>query len=576
MKFLFVTYRWGRDLTGGAEIHHRRLADDLVALGHEVHVWTTTGRDLPAVAHWGVDWQAGYIESDEVDEEGIHLRRFPIDRTPRMLLGLAAKYLERCFDDVHYPSDMMERLLSEELKRITDAAELPRVFLWEGWHHPEVTPLGLARWSKSRASLVVQSEGSSTQPRKLLITGVAPDKKKLTVSHESTTLCSETVSGEFELLVPLPNTEEPALLLQLETSAFRPLKDHRTLGFFLRSVELVAEDAPTQPLASANLAEDLRAVGRRNFPIWMQCLEQRAQHLTPHLCGMFDWLRGPRSKALKRALEHIPQDVDLVVACNFPWSIIPMVAEHCQKPWAAMALWHLEDEYYAWPHYFQALKKARFVLANTPFSAEQFFKPHGINAPFIGPGIPPLKPGPTSEPKTAEERPFTVLTVCRKSGEKRYDLVIEAVALLREEGLAIEFTLIGPDADSLPVPEWVNYRGRVSDDELQAAYEDCNVFALLSETESFGMVVAEAWLHGKPVIVNRHCGPVASLVEEGVNGFAVASAKECAERLRDLALNPEKGRQLGAQGKQITERQYLQRAATERFLAAIEEAGILK
>lgn len=566
MKFLFVTYRWGRDLTGGAEIHHRRLVDDLVEQGHDVHVWTTTGREIPPVAHWGVDWQAGYLEGEEIDEQGVHVCRFPLDSTPRLLLGLGGKYLERRLEDVPYPPEKLAQVLHAELNRTRQNTN-PELILWDGWHHPEPTAAGLTRWSKACAFFVVKTQGKSLA---LKITAMASEKKTLAIFYGETLLKRETVSGEFSLTVPLPELFDSTTPIRLETSALRPLKDHRTLGIYLRSAELL--DDAGNPIAKANLADDLRSIGRRNFEHWLPCLMERAASITPHLCGMFDWLRGPRSKALKRALQTVPADVDLVVACNYPWAIIPLVAENCKAPWAAMALWHLEDEYYAWPHYLAALKKARFVLANTPFSAHHFFEPNGIPAPFVGPGIPPLNTTIPKEPSN-EHRPFRVLTVCRKSGEKRYDLVIEAVGLLRAKGVELELTLIGPDGDYLPVPEWVNYRGRVDDAALAKAYAECSVFVLLSETESFGMVVAEAWLHGKPVIVNRHCGPVASLVNDSVDGFSVGTAEDCAERLLYLKNAPTIAQKMGALGKLKTEEHYMQQSATQRFLAAVEEFG---
>ncbi|MGF1573547.1 MAG: glycosyltransferase family 4 protein [Sumerlaeia bacterium] len=583
MKFLFVTYRWGRDLTGGAEIHHRRLVDDLIQLGHTVEVWTTTGRDIPAVAHWGVDWQQGFLEGEEVDEQGVIVRRFPLDRTPRMLVGLSAKYMERRLNDVPFSPELLSQLLQAEFQRLERMDEGANVFLWSGWHHPEIDAMGISRWSKPTAEIALQLTGLEKKSLELCLKGTTPEKKKLRAFCGEKLLNCEIVNGDFNFSIPLQEITDSTAVIRIETAAFRPLKDHRTLGVFVRGVtlgrkpETIGQSISVQPITSANLSEDFRAVGRRHFDLWIECLLNRADKFTPHMCSMFDWLRGPRNKALKRGLETIPQDVDFVVACNFPWSVIPMVAQVCKAPWAAMALWHLEDEYYAWPHYLQALKKARFVLANTPYSSQAFFEKQGIIAPFIGPGIPPLKQiekqseSPTLKNTSEENTSFNVLTVCRKSGEKRYDLVIEAVDLLRDKGLGVDFTLIGPDADGLPVPEWVNYLGRVNDDELASAYEKCNVFVLLSETESFGMVVAEAWLYGKPVIVNRHCGPIASLVNEGENGFTVRTAQECAQRIEALINNPDLAKALGANGRDKTEKNYLQRSATERFLAAVEQ-----
>ncbi|MDX1970939.1 MAG: glycosyltransferase family 4 protein [Candidatus Sumerlaeia bacterium] len=574
MKFLFVLYRFGRDITGGAEIHHRRLIDDLLLLGHKVEVWTTTGKEIPPVGHWGVDWQSGYPEGTEVEKEtGLVIRRFGMDRVPRLILALTAKHVEHKLDELKYHPELLAKLHAVEY---TTERKAPFLDLWTGWHHPENSPEGPARWSGSTARFMLGHDGEAET---LVLEGSTPEPKQLHLQLAPGLLLKKTVSGMFKWEVPLKELAPGIHEVTLSTSGTKPLRDHRVLGFYLKSAELLNKKGV--PVCNANIGEDVRSIGRRHFHEWIPLLEERASRISQQTCGWFDWLRGPRSSALKNALRNVPEDVDLVVACNFPWSVIPLVAEQCKRPWAAMALWHLEDDYYHWPHYTAALRKAAFVLANTPFSEREFFTPRGITARFVGPGIPPLKkPASSPSPKTGtlystkETKPgFRMLTVSRKSGEKRYQLIVEAVELLREQQPQLNATLtfIGPDGDGAPLPPWVDYRGRVDDEALAEAYAESDVFLLLSDSESFGMVVAEAWLHGKPVIVNRHCGPVASLVDEGENGFAVGTVEECCARLKELAADADLRQRLGAAGKLKTEREYLQRAATLRFLKAAEE-----
>ena len=49
----------------------------------------------------------------------------------------------------------------------------------------------------------------------------------------------------------------------------------------------------------------------------------------------------------------------------------------------------------------------------------------------------------------------------------------------------------------------------------------------------------------KPVIKNRQCGAVASLIEDEVDGFLCNNELDCAERIRNLLTSPSQARAMG-------------------------------
>jgi glycosyltransferase involved in cell wall biosynthesis len=51
----------------------------------------------------------------------------------------------------------------------------------------------------------------------------------------------------------------------------------------------------------------------------------------------------------------------------------------------------------------------------------------------------------------------------------------------------------------------------------------------MSESESFGIVLLEAWLAGRPVVAARKCAAFAEIVVHGENGFLAGSAGEIVE-----------------------------------------------
>ncbi|MDK2972675.1 MAG: hypothetical protein PWP23_2430 [Candidatus Sumerlaeota bacterium] len=571
MRFLFVTYRWGVDLVGGAEIHHRRLVHDLLELGHEVDVWTTTGRDIAPAAHWATEWTPGYPEGERV-EDGVRVRRFRMDAGNRKLLQVSARYLQRYIEREWSGAD--PRTMARIAARQPEAQE-PWVHLLDGWHPVELCHDGtMARWSFRESHIAAFPLGVHGE---LWISGKARRPLRLGVRDGSDRYHWRDVEGDFDVMFPVRRAEEGADAFSLLVEQpWRPLTDYRTLGVYVQSVRWMP--AGTQTPVEANLWNDHRAIGRRDPEAWWELLWQRAQTRPERYAKLFDWLRGPRSGALAKAL-RTPPPCDAVIAANLPWSIIPMVARECPLPLLAMALWHIEDDFYYWPQYIAALKQARLVLANTPYSAERFFRPRGIRAEFVGPGV-PLPPEPASPIDAAAwkqrhgiaQDEAVVLSVSRKSPEKRYDTIASAVELLNARGRRTRFVLIGPDMDCRVVPASTLFLGRVDDAELDAAYRCCDVFALMSDSESFGMVLAEAWLRGKPVIANAACGPAASLVDDGADGLLAHDVETLAGRIAELLDDPARARAMGEAGRAKARRDFVQRAATQRLLAAARQA----
>jgi glycosyltransferase involved in cell wall biosynthesis len=70
----------------------------------------------------------------------------------------------------------------------------------------------------------------------------------------------------------------------------------------------------------------------------------------------------------------------------------------------------------------------------------------------------------------------------------------------------------------------------------------------MSHSESFGIVLCEAWLFGKPVIANAACYAFRERVAHGTNGLLVTTDDELVAAMRTLAEDPDERRRLGASG----------------------------
>lgn len=124
------------------------------------------------------------------------------------------------------------------------------------------------------------------------------------------------------------------------------------------------------------------------------------------------------------------------------------------------------------------------------------------------------------EPGTERER-TRLLTVCRLVPRKNLDLAIATSDELRRRGHDIEHTIVGKGPERAGLLEehgdkdWLSLPGYVED--LDAVYNDHDVFVLPSKHEAFGMVFLEALASGLPVVTSDTGGQT-DIIENGVVG----------------------------------------------------------
>jgi len=112
----------------------------------------------------------------------------------------------------------------------------------------------------------------------------------------------------------------------------------------------------------------------------------------------------------------------------------------------------------------------------------------------------------------------TILTVSRLDSTERYkgyDRVIDALPQIRNVLPDVHYLLVGKGSDyariekkvdDLGLSGFVTLTGFVSDEELCDHYNLCDVFALPSKTEGFGIVYLEALACGKPCLGGNQDG----------------------------------------------------------------------
>jgi glycosyltransferase involved in cell wall biosynthesis len=129
-----------------------------------------------------------------------------------------------------------------------------------------------------------------------------------------------------------------------------------------------------------------------------------------------------------------------------------------------------------------------------------------------------------ANPAVPDPRKFTVLSVCRFYPRKRLDVLLRAVAQLRERVPQLEVRIVGggPEyqrlrrlSSQLHLEPAVCWLGDVSANALAAEYNRCDLFCLPSVQEGFGIVFLEAMAARKPIVAAR-AAAVPGVVDNGI------------------------------------------------------------
>lgn len=171
-----------------------------------------------------------------------------------------------------------------------------------------------------------------------------------------------------------------------------------------------------------------------------------------------------------------------------------------------------------------------------------------------------------------------VLFVGRKEPYKGVRPLVQAMPLVWQRHPQTHFAFIGEDSilGALDNPLRGLTDRRVlnlpilSGEETAAAFAACDVFCLASRHETFGLVYAEAWLCGKPVI-GGDIPTLRDVITEGVDGFVVKQKPEAvAEAIIRLLDDPELRARLGEAGRRKVETRYNWRTAARQTEALYE------
>ena len=177
--------------------------------------------------------------------------------------------------------------------------------------------------------------------------------------------------------------------------------------------------------------------------------------------------------------------------------------------------------------------------------------PYGVPLPEGEPG-----------PRVDAPGPPRILFVGRLVARKGVDRLLDALATISDREWKLEIVGFGPERDPLErraaelgLSDRVEFLGRVSSEELVAAYRRATCFVLpatldeRADTEGLGVVLLEAMSYGVPVVATRR-GGIVDIVEDGRTGLLVEDEpRALARAVARILDDPKAGCALGVAGR---------------------------
>ena len=185
---------------------------------------------------------------------------------------------------------------------------------------------------------------------------------------------------------------------------------------------------------------------------------------------------------------------------------------------------------------------------------------------------------PETPPEADAQGRVPTVGICGQVGPwKGHDDLVEALGLVREQGVPFRFRIYGRGRDEYVAElrarlqalgveaEWMGFE---ADRDRMYAALDLLVIPSRFE-EPFGMTVVEAGVYGLPVVAT-HMGGIPEIVVDGETGLLVPPRDPAAlaEALRTLLLDPERRRALGGAARRRVHAHFQAEHMVDRFEAA--------
>ena len=338
----------------------------------------------------------------------------------------------------------------------------------------------------------------------------------------------------------------------------------------------------------------------RRAGLWLQLSGLPTVIQRPLLRRLACWM--PPVEGLETALNRLAPWADLIQATDSSWDGLfgatAAAARRHRRPLVAIPLMHLSDSrvrgHFQMAHQADVYRRAEAVVAlsrrEADALAEMGVAPARIH--LLAMGVDPSSATGIQAPDVVEFRHRHHMRgrVAAFLGANTHDkgafTLALAVAQLNATGLVVDLVCAGPERDRLAAflrhqPPRVrsalqgrlHLLGIVSEADKHLLLAACDLLALPSRVDAFGIAILEAWLHGKPVI-GTDAGGIADLVAPDETGLLVpfGDVSALASAIRRLITEPELATRLGTSGRQRVLQCYAWDKTYRRLLAVHSSA----
>lgn len=144
------------------------------------------------------------------------------------------------------------------------------------------------------------------------------------------------------------------------------------------------------------------------------------------------------------------------------------------------------------------------------------------------------------DPREKVSSPLSLLYVGEVNSNKNLELTVDAVRLLRQQGMNVKLTVVGNILEEkycklIDQTSFLSYFPRCHKEEVVEHLRQSDIFVMPSHTETFGLVYAEAMSQGVPVLYTSGQG-FDGQFPNGTVGYAVSDTDSAglAERIRQV------------------------------------------
>ncbi|MDG2535773.1 glycosyltransferase [Sphingomonas sp. HITSZ_GF] len=283
----------------------------------------------------------------------------------------------------------------------------------------------------------------------------------------------------------------------------------------------------------------------------------------------------------------------VLVGSDTPYFVFP---HGSLDPWFRSAYPHKHFvKSFVWPFNEGVLMRnataVMFTTEEERVLAQDIFLPYKVNPAIVGFGSRDAEGDPEQTVRAFRaavpalgERPF-LLFLSRIHAKKGCDLLIKAFAGIAAERPELDLVMAGPDQDgwqarlqdlaaSLGIADRIHWTGMIEHDVKWGAFRACDAFALISHSENFGIVVAEALACERPVLITDKVNLWREVKEDGAALIGTDTQESADALLREfVALAPETRAAMGKAARRCFEQRFRIGAAAQTIVKTMQDYG---